>query len=112
MKRERTKIEGNGEPVVPSHVYRVVVYLLKDGVEYCDFIDTTSAQSPLGAMRGVLDAAIAKEMLALQRDIEKPSTLALRRDIEEPGMPAFTHCLNCDDETCTLLSGCKQANEA
>lgn len=100
-KHARTPPPDTNEPITPSHIYRVIVERRLPGTNIQwvkDFDATTSAQTPLGAMQGIVSAETAKMMLAL------------RRDIEEPGMPAFTHCLNCTDDTCTLLSGCKDMN--
>jgi hypothetical protein len=73
-KKERTKVEGDGAPVVPSDIYYVKVWrkVPNSNIVWIPMIDQkTSAQSPLGAMRGILEAETAKEMLRNQKAIDE-----------------------------------------
>jgi hypothetical protein len=72
-KAQRTPLPEGGEPITPTHVYRVVVYrrVPNTNAEWVnEFSATTSTQTPLGAMRSVLDTEIAKEMLRNSKAVD------------------------------------------
>jgi hypothetical protein len=72
-KHERIPPPETSQPVVPSDIYWVKVFKLVPNTnqEWTIEIDErTSAQSPHGAMRGIIDAETAKQMLELQRAVD------------------------------------------
>jgi hypothetical protein len=59
------------DQIVPTHIYVVKVFrVVNNGLDWIGELERrTSAQSALGAMRGIIESETAKEMLKNQRAI-------------------------------------------